>query len=108
MFIDEKYNYKKGRVEVEGRTFQLEFWEDDFWQLPYVRVSEIIKKGTKSWLSRNQKTKEVGNVIGYGWIDGDRLEWGLKRIGEYLQNEKDKIRESEAIEKFCDIYGVGD
>lgn len=38
-----KQDYKSGRVQVEGRTFEIEFWTETHFGLPYASVSEIKK-----------------------------------------------------------------
>ena len=49
--------YKKGRITVEGRTFLLEFWKDDYLNLPYVAASEItIEERKPHWWSHKKRT----------------------------------------------------
>lgn len=99
-----RINTKKGRIEVEGRTFQIEFWDDKYFELPWVAVSEIIVKEAKShWFSRKTVMRETEHCIDSGWMDGNRLEWAMQRITKYLQKEKDGIEELRQIEAFCSM-----
>ena len=95
-----KKDYKTGRIEVEGRTFQIEFWTESHFGLPYVSVSEIKTKETKSWFSNEIKVREVKYQIDYGWCD-KRLDWAMGCIVQYLQKEKDDIEELRRIDSFC-------
>lgn len=95
---------KKGRVEVEGRTFQIEFWNGRHFKLPWVSVAEIISKEVKPhWFSCKTEVREVELAIDSGWLSGNRLEWAMERIAKHLQQEKDDIKELRQIEKFCEV-----
>lgn len=95
-------NVKSGRVKIENRTFQIEFWNDCDLGLPYASVSEIVTKEVKPYpFLRKRIVKEVEENIDYGWMKRNRLDWALNRIAQYLQQEKDKIREMQEIEAFC-------
>ena len=88
-----KQDYKSGRVQVEGRTFEIEFWTETHFGLPYASVSEIKTKEVKTHLFSNKtKTKEIKCGINYGWMLSNRLDWAMRQIAEYLQ-----------IDKFCGI-----
>lgn len=101
-FDTSRKNVKSGRVKIEDRTFQIEFWDDCRFGLPYVSVSEIVTKEVKPYpFSRKRIVKEVEENIDYGWMAVNRLDWALNRIAQYLQREKDKIREMQEIEAFC-------
>lgn len=43
-----KQDYKSGRVQVDGRTFEIEFWTETHFGLPYASVSEIKTKEVKT------------------------------------------------------------
>ena len=104
-----KKDYKKARIEVEGRTFELEFWTDPGYgvELPYVSASEIIEKTLPPTLFRRQsKIKEVCVGINYGWTEEDRVKIGLKWIYNYLQKEKDQQQYQENLNEFLKKYGV--
>ena len=97
-------NYKTRRVKIEGRTFQIEFW--DVFSLscrfPYARVSEIVTEQVKPhWFSRKTKVREVKREIDSGWMNQNRLDWAMARIDQYLQEERDDMEELRQIEAFC-------
>lgn len=95
-------NYKVGRTKIEGRAFQIEFWDEEPFDLPYVQVSEIVIEPAKPhWFSNKTKMREVKRCIDYGWMIGNRLDWAMARITKYLQQELDDIEESRQIEAFC-------
>lgn len=83
-----KKDSKKARIEVEGRTFELEFWMDSMYDigLPYVSASEIVEKTLPAtWFRKQPRTKEECICINYGWTDmEDRVKLGLKWIYNYL------------------------
>ena len=107
MFTPYKHNYCKGRVTVEGRTFQIEFWEEDHFGLPWVYVSEIVVEEVRShWYSRKKEMREVEHHIDDGWMAENRLEWALNRIERYLQREKDAAEELRQILAFCRMGGT--
>ena len=94
-------NYKEKRIEVEGRTFLIEFWDDCSFSVPlhYVCVSEILLI-TKRWWGTT-KTREVKREIDKGWGANNRVEWAMKHIAEHLNYEKAVIDERQRIEEFC-------
>ncbi len=95
-------NYKVGRTKVEGRTFQIEFWDEKPFDLPYVKVSEIVIAPAKPhWFSHKTKMREVKRCIGCGWLDSNRLDWAMARITKFLQQERENIEESRQIEAVC-------
>lgn len=97
----EENNVQIGRTEVDGRTFQLKFWNCDL-DLPWVRVSEIVTKPQKKhWFSSKTVMTESEVCIDYGWMGGNRLDWAMRRINQYLQAERDKLKEAREIEEFC-------
>ena len=99
-----KQDYKSGRVQVEGRTFEIEFWTETHFGLPYASVSEIKTKEVKTRLFSNKtKTKEIKCGINYGWMSSNRLDWAMRQIAEYLQRERDELEELRQIDKFCGI-----
>lgn len=99
-----KQDYKSGRVQVEGRTFEIEFWTEIHFGLPYASVSEIKTKEVRVHpFSKKTKTKEVKCGINYGWMSFNRLDWAMRQIAEYLQREKDELEELRQIDKFCGL-----
>lgn len=103
-----KKNYKSTRIEMEGRTFQVEFWEEPCGSviLHYVCVSEIIFTEAKSfWLFRKTKTYEYKHEIGRRWGASNRVEWAMNEIANYLLREKkhmkDRMKDYQDIEDFC-------
>ena len=98
-------NYKKGNIEVDGRTFEVEFWNDPSLglDLPYFEVSEIIIEEKKPWYSKQIKTYTRKISISYGWTDQNRLEVAKHKIENYLQREKDEAEEKRIIEEFCNV-----
>lgn len=100
-----KKNYRKGNVKVEGRTFQIEFWEDPCLgvDLPYFRVSEIITETKKPWYSNKDKTYRREIEISYGWTANNRLDLAKCKIDDYLQIEKYVAEEKKQIEEFCNM-----
>lgn len=107
-----KKDFKKARIEVEGRTFELEFWMDRPFsidiELPYVSVSEIVEKTLPvTWFRKQPRTKEECICINYGWTDTeDRVKLGLKWIYNYLQKEKEQAKYQDNLSKFLEKYGV--
>ena len=97
-------DYKKCRLHVEQRTFQIEFWIEEHFRLPYVRVSEVKTKTQRQFvLFGRPTTKEYLHEIDVGWTPNhDRVRWAVQRINQYLQNEKDVLAEAEEIKTFCD------
>ena len=94
-------NYKEKRIQVEGRTFLVEFWEEEYGNavFNYVCVSEILLV-TKRWWGTT-KTREVKREIDKGWGANNRVEWAMKRIAEHLNYEKAVIDERQRVEDFC-------
>lgn len=94
-------DYKKGRITVENRTFEIEFWTEEHFGLPYVRVCEVKTKTVKKYgLFGKSIEREYFDPIDYGWTS-NRLKWAINRIGEYLQHEKDVLEEAQQIADFC-------
>ncbi len=101
-FNTSKKNYKVGRTKVEGRTFQIEFWDEEPFNLPYVKVSEIVIEPVKPhWFSHKTIMSEAKRYIEHGWTVDNRLDWAMAIITHYLQKERDTIEESRQIEAFC-------
>lgn len=99
-----KQDYKSGRVQVEGRTFEIEFWTETHFGLPYASVSEIKTKEVRAHLFfKKTKTKEIKCGINYGWMSSNRLDWAMRQIAEHLQREKDELEELRQINKFCGL-----
>lgn len=99
-----KKNYKETRIEVEGRTFQIEFWEEPWYsiELHYVCVSEIILKEVKPhWFSRKTVMREVKHEIQKTWGASNRVEWAMDRIKSHLRYEKEKFADCQQVEDFC-------
>lgn len=96
-----KRNYKEKRIEVEGRTFLVEFWEEEFGNalLNYVRVSEILLV-TKRWWGTT-KTREVKREIAKTWGASNRVEWAMYKIDIELRDEKERTKDLQDIEDFC-------
>ena len=94
-------NYKEKRIQVEGRTFLIEFWDDYSLSIPlhYVCVSEILLV-TKRWWDTT-KTREVKREIDKGWGANNRVEWAMNRIAEHLNYEKAIIDDRQRVEDFC-------
>lgn len=105
-----KKDYKKARIEVEGRTFELEFWMDSIYgiDLPYVSASEIVEKTLPTtWFRKQPQIKEECVGINYGWTDTeDRVKLGLKWVYNYLQKEKEQAEYQDNLSKFLEKYGV--
>ena len=105
-----KKDLKKARLEVEGRTFELEFWIDETFciKLPYISASEIVEKTLPvTWFRKQPLTKEECIGINYGWTDTeDRVKLGLKWIYNYLQKEKEQAEYQDNLSKFLEKYGV--
>ena len=106
-----KKDYKKARIEIEGRTFELEFWMEPFCmniELPYVSVSEIVEKTLPvTWFRKQPRIKEECICINYGWTDsGDRVKLGLKWIYNYLKKKKEQAKYQDNLSKFLEKYGV--
>ena len=105
-----KKNFTKARIEVEGRTFELEFWMDEAFsiELPYVSASEIVEKTLPvTWFRKQPRTKEECICINYGWTDmEDRVKLGLKWIYNYLQKEKEQAEYQDNLSKFLEKYGI--
>lgn len=94
--------YKKGRITIEGRTFLLEFWKDDYLNLPYVAASEItIEERKPHWWSRKREPMEVLLHIDEGWTANNRIKVGMHMINRYLQRERDHAEENRQIEALC-------
>lgn len=97
-----KKNYRSGRTQICGRTFLIEFWEDNWCDLPWCRISEILIADVNShWWSRKTEKREVKHYVDKGWMTGNRLKWAKQRISEYIQNEIDVSIEREQIKEFC-------
>ena len=100
-----KRNYKEKRITVEGRIFQIEFWEEPFCSvtLNYVCVSEIISTEAKKsfWFFRTTKTREVKREIGKRWGASNRVEWAKSEIANHLLVEKAIAKDRQDIEDFC-------
>ena len=96
-----KRNYKEKRIEVEGRTFLIEFWDDCSSNIPlnYVCVSEILLV-TKRWWGTT-KTREVKREIDKGWGALNRVAWAMRTIDIELRDEKDRTKDRQDIEDFC-------
>lgn len=96
-----KRNYKEKRIEVEGRIFQIEFWEDHNWSIPlyYVCVSEILLVTKRCW--GTAKTSEVKREIAKTWGADNRVEWAMYRIESELKSEKERAKDCQDIEDFC-------
>lgn len=94
-------NYKEKRIQVEGRTFLIEFWEEEYGNavLDYVCVSEILLV-TKRWWGTT-KTREVKRQIDKGWGANNRVKWAMDCIASHLQYEKAVIDDRQRIEDFC-------
>ena len=99
-----KRNYKEARIEMEGRTFLIEFWDEPFSSvdLNYVCVSEIILKEVKPfWFSRKTVTREVKHKIHKTWAATNRVEWAMDEIKSHLRCEKEKLADCQRVENFC-------
>lgn len=96
-----KEKYKVRRMEVEGRTFEIKFWEETHFGLPYVSVYEIVKTTKKSLFTGKEKVKEEHRYVSYGWTEENRVDHALRKISEYLKREKFERAEEMAIEAFC-------
>lgn len=99
-----KINYKSKRIYVEGRTFQIEFWEEPWGSaiLHYVCVSEIIPTEAKSfWFFRKNKTHEYKHEIDKRWGATNRVEWAMNEIGNYLRLEQERMKDRQDVEDFC-------
>ena len=94
-------NYKEKRIQVEGRTFLIEFWEEECGNavLNYVRVSEILLV-TKRWWGTT-KTREVKRELHKTWGADNRVEWAMDYIAEHLNYEKAVIDDRQRVEDFC-------
>lgn len=104
-----KKDFKKARIEVEGRTFELEFWMDEAFsiELPYVSASEIVEKTLPvTWFRKQPRTKEERICINYGWTTEDRVKLGLKWIYNYLQEEREQAEYQDNLNKFLEKYDV--
>ena len=106
-----KKDFKKARIEVEGRTFELGFWMEPFSmdiELPYVSASEIVEKTLPvTWFRKQPRTKEECICIDCGWTyTEDRVKLGLKWIYNYLQKEKEQVEYQDNLSKFLEKYGV--
>ena len=96
-----KIDLKVGYLTVQDRLFKVEFWTEDYFDLPYVKVSEVIKtKKKKNWFSNQLIEANEEACIGSGWTTSDRLAWAKKRILEHLKEERDRATEKENIEQF--------
>lgn len=103
-FNAKRKSYKSGMAEVDGRLFQIEFWNDKHFDLPWAKVSEIVVKPVRPhWFSRKTEMQEVKQVIDSGWMSCNRLDWAMSRIAEFLQRERDDIEELWQIDAFCGI-----
>ena len=97
-----KLNLQTGYTTVQGRIFKIEFWVEDFFGLPYVGVSEIVKKGkTFGVIFKKKRVVDEEIRIECGWTESNRLQWALCRIDEYLKQEAEKNAEFEQIQDFC-------
>ena len=100
-----KTNYKSKRIEVEGRIFELEFWEEPWSRitLHYVCVSEIILTEVKKsfWLFSKTKTHEYKREIAKTWGVTNRIEWAMNEIGNYLRLEQERMKDRQDVEDFC-------
>ena len=104
-----KKDSKKARIEVEGRTFELEFWMDSLYtiDLPYVSASEIVEKTLPvTWFKKQPQIKEKRVCIDYGWTTEDRVKTGMKWIYNYLRDEKEQAEYQDNLSKFLEKYGV--
>lgn len=98
-----KLNYVSGRMTVEGRTFELSFWNDSYLELPYFKVEEIVTKESRSLftLFRPVKNEERIRVVA-GWTGENRMEATKHWIAKYLAEEKERNEESRQIKAFCE------
>lgn len=97
-----KANYQCGRTVVSGRTFLIEFWEEDHFGLPWVRISEIKTKQAKRYfLFGDLIDKEYIDVIDEGWTAENRLEWAINRIRREIEREAEREAEMLQISEFC-------
>lgn len=103
-----KRNYKKGNIEIEGRNFEIEFWDESCGciDLPYFSVSEVITEKKKPWYSNKIKVYERKIGISYGWTEDNRLDIAKCKIQMYLQREKDEAEEKKQIEEFCNMNAI--
>ena len=99
-----KRNHKEKRITVEGRIFQIEFWEEILGSavLNYVSVSEIILTEVKPfWFSRKTVIREVKDEIQKAWGPYNRVEWAMNAIENYIRSEKERAKDYQDIEDFC-------
>lgn len=91
-----KMNRCSRRIEINNRTFEIRFWEEYgfCYTFPYVEVVEILPK--KHWW--NAGTENVAYTV----TDDDRVEWAMKKIQEYLEEEKEILAEREKVRNFCE------
>ena len=94
-------NYREKRIQVEGRTFLIEFWDeyDMSIEFHYVCVSEILLV-TKRWWG-TEKRKEVKRQIGKTWTADSRVDWAMNCIAKQIEYEKAIIGERQRVEEFC-------
>lgn len=102
----DRSSYRCGRTTFEGRTFKLEFWDEDDYRsdqkYPYFRVSEVTTYTGKKYVFFGPPVeKEHETEIASGWTEEDRLEMAKGKIKKYTEREKVKEREREKIETFC-------
>ena len=88
-----KKNYQSGRMTVDGRIFEIEFWDSSFFDLPSFRIYEIVT---------NKRGKERNIYVEEGWVDnGDRLGKVKVAIHKYLTDEKARAEDLKQIKEFC-------
>ena len=92
-----KRNLRVGRMSLEGRLFQIEFWEEDFYGnvLPWVGVYEVLE------VERCGKHTEELKEIKTCWTDDDRLELARAVVAETIYLSAQKKRQDAAIDEFC-------
>lgn len=96
-----KNRYKK-RVTIDGRVFDIMFWNDSWFNCAWVGVKEVVTEEHNSIIKFfREKVREKHIEVGKEWTDGDRISVAMKMISAYIEREsREKIELSRVIE-FC-------
>lgn len=92
-----KRNLRVGRMSSEGRLFQIEFWEEDFYGtvLSWVGVYEVLEVGRCG--KHTEQLKEIKTC----WTDDDRLELARAVVAKTIYLSLQKKIQDAAIDEFC-------
>ena len=92
-----KLNLRRGRMTLNGRLFQIDFWDREClgYKCPWVGVYEVIES------QKGNEVVEKLREIRSGWMEEDRLEWARAVIAETVNLSSRKRKQEDAIDEFC-------